>query len=94
MSVFIRKKGDKAFYDVRDEQCIGRECLRVHMVEHRSVSMNGSSRVVGRVNCCGRREYFGCPHPAPEYDKKLADQRHDGGMRVQHVSDGSNPSRI
>ncbi len=72
MATFIRKKGDKAFYAVLDRGCIGRECLRIHLVEKRGTYMDGSSRLVDRVSCCARREGFGYPDPTPEFDKELA----------------------
>ena len=77
----IKIKGDQHRYDVRDQQCIGRECLNLHAVAMRSPTTSGT-RLTGYTHCCARREYHNCPNPVPEFDRKLAAQRRKDGMKT------------
>ena len=76
----IKQKGDRHPYAVRDEQCIGRECLNLHAVALRNAAPGGS-RTTGYIHCCARREYQNCPIPLPAFDRKLAAERRREGMR-------------
>ena len=82
MAAVIRLKGDRSRYDVRDRQCIGRECLNVHRVSVRGATASGS-RLVGYRDCCARRDYHGCPQPLPSYERAIAAKRRKEGMRVE-----------
>ena len=76
----IRIKGDPNKYDVKDEQCIGRECLKLHPVSVRAPT-NSGSRLAGYPHCCARREFENCPSPIPEFDRKLAAERRKEGLK-------------
>lgn len=78
----IRQKGDPHPYDVRDADCIGRPCLRLHPIAVRGATGSGS-RATGRFTYeCGHRAYHGCPDPRPEADPGLTRQRRAEGMRT------------
>ena len=77
---FIRIKGDKNKYDIRDRHCIGRPCLTVHQVSSRTPTTSGS-RLTGYRYCCTTREYSSCPQPIPGSDPKLAAGRRRNRMK-------------
>ena len=72
---------DKTHYLVRDPNCIGRPCLNIHRISIRGATGASGSRFVGYRDCCARRDYYGCPSPIPEFDKKLAAERKKNGMK-------------
>ena len=80
MSIIIHEKTQ---YEVRDKQCIGRSCLNIHRVSVRSAIGSSGTRFLGYRDCCARREYYNCPSPIPEFDKKLAATRKRQGMKSQ-----------
>jgi hypothetical protein len=44
--MIIRKKGDQHRYWVRDEKCIGAQCLALGLFQHR-----------GAIGCCGQSKH-------------------------------------
>ena len=74
-------KNEGETYAVRDRDCIGRDCLKIHAVAIRGNTSHGS-RTAGYINCCAQREKFGCPYPVPAHDKTLAASRKQAGMTV------------
>ena len=76
----IKIKGEKQAYEVRDRNCIGRSCLNLHPIAIRGAT-NSGSRFSGWRYGCARRDYYGCPQPAPDFDRKLAAERRNQGMR-------------
>ena len=83
MGATIRVKGDRNLYAVRDRECIGRACLRLHPIEVRGATSSGS-RSTGRYTYeCGERHYRGCPkEPDSAFSKVRAALRRNEGMRV------------
>ena len=80
MSIIIH---EKTKYEVRDKQCIGRPCLNIHRVSVRSAIGSSGTRFLGYRDCCAHREYYSCPSPIPEFDRKLAAGRRKRGMKNQ-----------
>ena len=78
----IRVKAEKQEYMVRDAQCIGRECLRLHPVAARGATSSGSRSAGYNHYECARRCHFGCPTPIPEASKALAKARQADGYKV------------
>lgn len=76
----IKMKGDPHAYQVRDANCIGRPCLNLHPTAIRGAT-NSGSRFSGWKHTCARRDYYGCPQPIPEFDRKLAAERRKEGYR-------------
>lgn len=76
----IKIVGDRHRYDVLDDKCIGRRCLRVHPIQIRGATASGS-RFAGYHYACAERSYNGCPQPIPAFDRELAKERRKQGMK-------------
>lgn len=71
----IRITAERRNYDVKDLDCIGRECLNLHRIQVRGATNSGSA-FTGRFTYeCGRRAYHGCPKPLPTYSVELSRSR-------------------
>ena len=81
-SARIRQRGDRQAYDVKDADCLGRSCLRLHPIQVRGATMSGSRNTGGYHYGCAERNYYGCPQPIPEPDKEIARARRSDGMRL------------
>ena len=80
MSFRIRYKGD--VYFVRDQNCIGRKCLRLHPIDIRGHTSYGSRSTGRKAYECARRYHFGCPDNADDiYDKDLVSERRKEGYK-------------
>ena len=78
---YIKKKGDKRRYWVRDAQCIGAGCLALGLFQHRGATMSGSRNTGAVSACCMTNAYRGCPS-CPTYSKELAAERRKEGLRL------------
>lgn len=81
---YLRMVRTKTKYNVRDAQCIGRECLVLGIYQHRSMLAGGGSRNTGDVTpCCMTRAYRGCPptEAATQWDPAMAAKRNAEGWR-------------
>lgn len=78
----ISKKGDKNKYDIRDKDCIGMPCLKLHPIQVRGATSYGSRSTGTYRYACATRDYRGCPQPIPGFDKDLAKERRKDGMKV------------
>lgn len=83
MGWIVRIKGDKHHYDVKDKDCIGRPCLRVHPVQTLAPVASGYRSTGHTRYVCAERDYNGCPQPNPPFDKALAAQRRREGMSIK-----------
>ena len=79
----LRMVKTKTKYDVRDTQCIGRECLALGVYQHRGATMGGSRNTGGTTPCCMTRAYRGCPPTEAEthFEAALAATRKAEGWR-------------
>lgn len=80
---YLKQKGDKRRYWVRDSQCLGAQCLALGNFQHRGASgMGQGSHSTGAVSpCCLTNAYHGCPD-CPKYSKELTTQRRKEGIRL------------
>lgn len=81
----IRKKGDKAAYQVLDRECLGRRCLALGHFQVRGATMSGSRNTGDTRPCCMTRTYHGCPYEDDKLlasDPALVSQRKAEGMKV------------
>lgn len=79
--ITIRKTGDKTRYEVRDRDCLGRQCLAPGLYQHRGATCGGSRATGSETACCLERAYRGCPAHCP-IDPILAKARRDEGWKV------------
>ncbi len=72
----IRLKSDKkkTRYSVKDDQCIGKDCLTLGLYQVRGASGSGSRNTGEMSPCCMTRAYHGCPD-GHEYSLELAAKR-------------------
>ena len=80
----LRKVKTTTLYDVRDAQCIGRECLALGIYQHRGATLAGSRNAGAVTPCCMTRTYHGCPSTEGEvvYNAAIAKERKAEGWRV------------
>ena len=81
--MIIRKKGDPHRYWVRDEKCIGAQCLALGLFQHRGAIGASGSRNTGQLSpTCLTNAYRGCPREV-EYPPGMAARRRKEGLKVQ-----------
>jgi hypothetical protein len=79
---YIKQKGDRCRYWVKDRHCIEAQCLALGLFQHRGAIGAAGSRNTGQVSAtCMTNAYHGCPS-CPKYSKELATQRRKEGFRI------------
>jgi hypothetical protein len=79
---YVRKKGEKGRYWMRDRQCIGCGCFAPGTFQHRGATMSGS-RNTGSVSlCCMRNAYHGCPDDTLYSIEKVKERKAEGWVNV------------
>lgn len=58
---FLKEKGSKIRYEVRDKQCAKRPCLALGIYRHRGATLSGSRNTGESTPCCLTRANRGCP---------------------------------
>jgi hypothetical protein len=80
---YLKVKGDKRSYWVKDAQCLGAECLALGLFQHRGAIGAAGSRNTGAISATCMTNAYGCPS-CPKYSKELAAERRKEGLRVCH----------
>jgi hypothetical protein len=80
--VYLKKKNDSRKYRVRNQGCIGAECLVLGLVRHRGATGRGGSRNTGAITaCCLTNASHGCPLQV-RYSAKMIALRRKEGIKV------------
>jgi hypothetical protein len=82
----VKRKGDKAHYEVIAHDCLGCACFTPGHYQHRGASGAGNgTHATGHVSpCCLRNAYHGCPAKEKRGETKelLAERKAEGWKKV------------
>lgn len=76
----LRIKGDKARFNVLNNECLGKPCLVPGHFQVRGGTPSGSRNTGETSPCCMTRAYHGCPGDA--FDFELAKKRKSEGFKI------------
>jgi hypothetical protein len=81
---YLKIKGKKRKYWIRDNDCLSAQCLVLGLYQRRGAGgMGAGSHSTGAVSaCCMTNAYRGCPD-CPKYSGELAAQRRKEGICLQ-----------
>jgi len=79
---YLKQNNDSRKYWVRNQACIGAECLALGLFQHRrAVGASGRRKTGSTTPCCMTNAYRGCPLQV-RYSAELIALRRKEGIKV------------